>query len=255
MKYIRIVLIIIFVCSAVMFGLGRLESQKNKEASMIAQEIAGKEDAEDGKEDIPEEVEKNIYKDDAFAEELTSTDLEALREINEDVLGWIVIPGTMVDYPLMRSIDNEFYLNHSWDGSKNIAGAIFIEQMSSEDLSDFHTIIYGHRQKDGTMFASLKYYNSEEYWNDNRYVYIYDDSGVHKYEVFSAYEASVKNYTYQIGFSGDESKQRFLDFCTGESVIETGITPTVEDSILTLSTCTATGSNSKRWVVQAKLVK
>ena len=255
MKYIRILLFIIFVGSVVMFGMGRLESQKNKEASMIAQEIADKETTEDEKVDTSAEVEKNIYKDDAFAEELTSTDLEALREVNKDVLGWIVIPGTMLDYPLMKSIDNDFYLNHSWDGSKNSAGAIFIEQMSSEDLSDFHTLIYGHRQKDGTMFASLKYYNSKEYWNDNRYVYIYDDNGVHKYEVFSAYEASVKNYTYQVGFSGDESKQRFLDFCTGESVIDTGVVPTVEDNILTLSTCTATGSNSKRWVVQAKLVK
>ena len=255
MKYIRILLFIIFVGSVVMFGMGRLESQKNKEASMIAQDIADKETTEDEKEDTSAEVEKNIYKDDTFAEELTSTDLEALREVNKDVLGWIVIPGTMLDYPLMKSIDNDFYLNHSWDGSKNSAGAIFIEQMSSEDLSDFHTLIYGHRQKDGTMFASLKYYNSKEYWNDNRYVYIYDDNGVHKYEVFSAYEASVKNYTYQVGFSGDESKQRFLDFCTGESVIDTGVVPTVEDNILTLSTCTATGSNSKRWVVQAKLVK
>lgn len=83
-------------------------------------------------------------------------------------------------------------------------------------------------------------------------MYITDDNGSHKYEIFAAYEVSTAGTTYQIGFSGDASKQAFLDYCLGQSVIDTGITPTVHDKILTLSTCTGNG-HATRWVVQARL--
>ncbi|MEI3304556.1 MAG: class B sortase, partial [Dysosmobacter sp.] len=83
-------------------------------------------------------------------------------------------------------------------------------------------------------------------------LYITDDNGSHKYEIFAAYEVSTAGTTYQIGFSGDASKQAFLDYCLGQSVIDTGITPTVHDKILTLSTCTGNG-HATRWVVQARL--
>ncbi|MDO4531983.1 MAG: class B sortase, partial [Bacillota bacterium] len=96
-------------------------------------------------------------------------------------------------------------------------------------------------------------YSKQSYWEEHPYVYIYDENGAHRYEIFSAYEASVKSLTYQIGFSGDESKERFLEHCMTSSVIDTGVVPTLDDKILTLSTCTAYGSNSKRWVVQACL--
>ena len=73
-----------------------------------------------------------------------------------------------------------------------------------------------------------------------------------KYEIFAAYEVSTAGATYQIGFSGDQSKQAFIDYCLEQSVIDTGIIPTVYDRILTLSTCTGNG-HATRWVVQAVL--
>ena len=83
-------------------------------------------------------------------------------------------------------------------------------------------------------------------------MYITDDAGSRKYEIFAAYEVSTDGSTYQISFSGDESKQTFISYCLDKSVIETGITPTVHDRILTLSTCTGSG-HATRWVVQAVL--
>ena len=118
--------------------------------------------------------------------------------------------------------------------------------------SDFNTIIYGHRMNNGSMFASLKNYKKQSYWAAHPCVYITDDSGSHKYEIFAAYEVSTAGTTYQIGFSGDQSKQAFIDYCLGQSVIDTGIVPTVYDQILTLSTCTGNG-HATRWVVQAVL--
>ena len=198
-----------------------------------------------------EEPEKPVYVD-PYADALRNMDFEALREVNSDVLGWIVIPGTAISYPLVQGEDNQYYLKHTWKKWTSVVGSIFLECRNSADLSDFNTIIYGHRMNNGSMFASLKYYKKQSYWAQHPYVYITDSSGSYKYEIFAAYEVSTSGSAYQIGFSGDESKQAFLDDCMGQSVIETGVTPTIQDRILTLSTCTGNG-HATRWVVQARL--
>ena len=187
---------------------------------------------------------------DPYADALAAMDFAALQEVNSDVLGWILIPGTPVSYPLLQGEDNSEYLNKTWRGNRNSVGAIFLECKNSGDLSDFNTIIYGHRMRNRSMFGSLKDYARQSYWESHPYVYITDSSGCRTYAIFAAYEVGVTEATYQLGGFDQEGRQAFLDFCTAQSVIETGILPTTEDHILTLSTCTGTG-HEKRWVVQA----
>ncbi|WP_143072717.1 class B sortase [Oscillibacter sp. PC13] len=196
-------------------------------------------------------TEQAVYVD-PYADALRNMDFTALREVNSDVLGWITIPGTAVSYPLLQGTDNQYYLKHTWKKWSSAVGAIFLECQNSRDMSDFNTVVYGHRMNNGSMFASLKYYKKQSYWSAHPYVYITNDYGSHRYEIFAAYEVSTAGKTYQIGFSGDETKQVFLGYCMEQSVIDTGITPTVHDKILTLSTCTGNG-HSTRWVVQAML--
>ena len=204
-------------------------------------------------EETPEEAteEAPVYVD-PYADALRDMDFTALREVNGDVLGWILIPGTAVSYPLVQGADNQYYLNHTWKKWTNVVGSIFLECSNSPDFSDFNTIIYGHRMNNGSMFASLKYYKQQSYWSAHPCVYITDDAGTRTYRIFAAYEVSTEGSTYQLGFSGDASKQAFLDDCMARSVIDTGIVPTVYDRILTLSTCTGSG-HATRWVVQAVL--
>lgn len=190
-----------------------------------------------------------IYED-PYADALRNMDFTALRQVNSQVLGWIVIPDTRLSYPVVQGEDNLYYLNHTWRNTSNCVGAIFMEHTNHSDLSDFHTIIYGHRMNDRSMFGILKHYQSQSYWAAHPYVYLSDDRGSHRYEIFAAYEVGVNEDTYRLGFSTQEAKQSFLDFCTGASVIGTGIVPTVTDRILTLSTCTGSG-HATRWVVQA----
>ena len=194
---------------------------------------------------------KQVYVD-PYADALRNMDFTALREVNSDVLGWIMIPGTRISYPLLQGEDNQYYLKHTWKKWTSVVGAIFLECQNSPDLSDFNTIVYGHRMNNGSMFASLKNYKQQSYWAAHPCVYITDDNGSHKYEIFAAYEVSTAGTTYQLGISSDASKQAFIDYCLGQSVIDTGITPTVYDRILTLSTCTGNG-HATRWVVQAVL--
>ena len=189
---------------------------------------------------------------DPYADALRNMDFSALREVNNDVLGWILIPGTNLSYPLVQGDDNSYYLNHTWRRGRNSVGAIFLECTNHSDLSDFNTIIYGHRMNNRSMFGTLKYYKDQGYWGKHPSLYITDDNGSHKYQIFAAYEVSVEGDTYRTSFSSDAAKQRFLDFCLEQSVIDTGITPTIYDKVVTLSTCTGNG-HATRWVVQGVL--
>ncbi len=187
---------------------------------------------------------------DPYAEALQKMDFAALQAVNADVLGWILIPETRISYPLVQGEDNEYYLDHTWKRSSSSVGAVFLEYRNSRDLCDFHTIVYGHRMRDGSMFASLKYYDRQAYWEDHPRIYLLDEQGTHAYDIFSAYEADVTGDAYQLAFSTAEERQVFLDHCIERSVLETGIVPAIEDQILTLSTCTGRGHDT-RWVVQA----
>lgn len=189
---------------------------------------------------------------DPYADALSAMDFAALREVNPDVLGWILIPGTVISYPLVQGDDNDYYLTHTWKKGSNVVGSIFLEYRNSADLSDFNTVIYGHRMNNGSMFASLKDYRQQDYQAQHPAVYITDDNGVHSYEIFAAYEISTAGDTYRLRFSTDQDKQDYIDYCLEQSVIDTGLTPTVYDRILTLSTCTGNG-HATRWVVQAFL--
>lgn len=184
---------------------------------------------------------------------LLETDLSALRQINEDVLGWICIPDTPLSYPLLQAEDNQTYLTKAWDGTYNSGGSVFLECKSSPDLSDFNTIVYGHRMKNGSIFGSLRYYDQQAYLESHPCVYIVTDGDVRRYEIFSAYEAPVDSNTYRLYIEDEETKRTALEFFVSSSVLESERTPTVDDQILTLSTCTGTGTYHTRWVVQAVL--
>ena len=186
---------------------------------------------------------------DPYAQALADMDFVALREQNTDVLGWIVIPNTKVSYPLVQGEDNDYYLNHTWRKTRSVVGAIFVEQQSSADLTDFNTIIYGHRMNNRSMFGRLLDYKKQSYWQDHPRFYITDDSGTHTYEIFAAYEPAVGSTPYCIRFSNDTEKQTFINYGLEHSVIETGVVPEVTERIVTLSTCTGNG-HATRWVVQ-----
>ena len=200
----------------------------------------------------PQWVPAESDEEDPYIRTLEEIDLAALREVNPDVVGWILIPDTVINYPLMQGGDNNYYLKRTWDEKKNAVGSIFLEYLNNPDLTDFNTIVYGHNMKNGSMFASIREYRNREYWEKHPYVYILSDQGVYRYEIFSSYLAKVDSNTYALGFSGEESKAAFLNNAILDSVIQTDVEPEVTDRILTLSTCSGRG-HTTRWVVHARL--
>lgn len=180
---------------------------------------------------------------------LSGMDLSPLQEVNADVVGWIEIPGVL-SYPLLQGGDNAYYLTHAWNGEENAAGAVFLDYRADAGLEDFNTLIYGHRMRNGTMFGSLKHYKDADFWRENPSVYFANEDGTWRYDIYAAYETGLMAATYQREFSEPEKKQDFIRYGLERSVIDTGITPTAEDTIITLSTCSG-GGRDTRWVVQA----
>ena len=183
---------------------------------------------------------------------LEHLDLHELRKTNPDVLGWISIPGTQLDYPLLQGEDNQYYLKRTWQGKSNSAGSIFLECKVDPTFEDFNTIIYGHNMKNGSMFGSLRQYRTQSHYEANPWIYIVDDAGIRRYEIFAAFEAEVTGYTYRLDINTLEKKQALLAYSLEKSGIDAKIIPSPEDPIITLSTCTGNGYDT-RWVVQAVL--
>ena len=190
--------------------------------------------------------------DDPVLEDMKQIDLEALRKVNPQVVGWLRIPDTHIDYPIVQGEDNDFYLNHDWKGGKNSVGSIFMDHLSSPELADYNTIIYGHNMKDGSMFAQLRQYSSWDFYEERQHIYILTDAGCFRYDIFSSYLAELDSPAYGQSFQQRSTREEFLRNARESSAIDTGIEPGLRDRILTLSTC-ANAGNSTRRVVHARL--
>lgn len=187
-------------------------------------------------------------------EKLAQIDLAALQAVNPDVVGWIEIPDTELSYPLVQQNDNAYYLNRTWDRTRNSSGSIFMDYTCSPALDDFHTIIYGHRMNDDTMFGTLKYYREPDFWPDHPSVYVATADGVYRYDLFSAQEADIKGVIYRLDLRESHLEEEFFQYCRENAVVNTLQNPTADDRILTLSTCTGSG-HATRWVVHGVLAE
>lgn len=250
------VLALALVVSAGRLIVSQLGYRQGGEDYAQAQEIAGAPDFPA----IPAETESAAPEEtapteaDGWAHEvlaaLAEVDLEALRAVNADVIGWICIPETDLSYPLLRGEDNAYYLNHTWQRKKSAAGAVFLDYRS--DLADPYFLIYAHRTSNATMFGMLKFYEDEAFWKEHPSVYLVSKDMVGRYNIFAAFKASVSSDVYKLGLPKEE-RETFLSWSLEQSVIDTGLTPEAADRIVCLSTCTRNGGTANRWVVMAAL--
>ena len=179
-----------------------------------------------------------------------------LQALNEDVIGWITVYGTPIDYPVVQGEDNNFYLHQTYEKNYNFAGTIFIDYENRRDFSDCNTLVYGHNMKNGSMFGMLKKYRADEtLYNTSKYFWILTPEKDYRYEIIAAYTTSVNSDTYTL-FKGPGKE--FLEYekkMFQNSEIRTDATASeanVKDKIVTLSTCT--GNQATRFVVQGKRV-
>ncbi len=198
-------------------------------------------------------------------------DLESLREENDDVIGWIYIPDTNVNFPLLQGEDNEQYLYQSYEKEYLTAGSIFLDYRCSDDFSDGNTVIYGHNMHNGSMFGKLKKYASEDYRDAHPYIYIMKaDGSWNKYEVIAYFVADVMGPVYELPLAASSAADAASGELTGASMTSEfrELAQTIADSnaysgdvelapgdkLITLSTCTQDSRNDARNVLIARLL-
>lgn len=177
---------------------------------------------------------------------------KSISDINEDFVGWIDIEDTNVSYPVVQTVDNEFYLNHNFYKEQDFVGAIFMDYRMSTDVLDKNIIVYGHNMKDGSMFGNLKKYLDHDYYQDHKYITLDFLDASYEWEVVSIYSTLDTNWMENI-FIDEEEFGEYVETIIDNSVISTGVEVDEEDVILTLSTCT-TEDREKRFIVHAKLI-
>lgn len=166
-------------------------------------------------------------------------DYQKLLDINSDFKGWITIPNTEVNYPIVQTIDNNYYLNHNFNREENDGGAIFIASENETPLKERNTIIHGHHMKDGSMFASLRNYKEPSFLDSNKKIYISTKDEVLVYEIFSVYVLKASSEPYKYSFASDEEYTSYLMSLNVNSYTRIDTKEfTKDDKIITLSTCT-----------------
>lgn len=177
---------------------------------------------------------------------------EELKSINEDYRFWLTIEGTQIDYPVVQSEDNDFYLNKDFNKEESVSGMPFLD-FRNDYLNDKNTIIYAHNMKNGSMFGELDKFKDENFYNENNQITIEVNGEINTYEVFSAYvEEDTVDYL-KVEFSEDEYED-YINNAIEKSMHQSDIEVNVKDKIITLSTCSYEFENA-RFVVHAKLVK
>ena len=187
---------------------------------------------------------------------LPVVDFEALRENGPDIIGWLSLPDTAINYPVTQRDDNEYYLHHLYDGTYNKVGCLFADYENKADFSDRNTIIYGHNMRDGSMFAALNEYGEQGYFDGHPQMYLVTPGGGYTVEIFTAFvaepgESGSDASPWRLSWKDDGAYTTWLSEMTGRSVIETDVTVTSSDKVLTLSTCTPGGKS--RFIVMGKL--
>ena len=185
----------------------------------------------------------------------------ALYNKNKSLIGWIKIADTIIDYPVMQTKDNEYYLKHNFNEESDANGAIFLDTNCDVILGNDNWIVYGHHMKNGKMFSSLNKYANKDFYEEHKtftFDTIYEKGTYEVMYVFRShiYEASEVTFKYY-QFIDANSEVEFnsnMEEMSKMSLIDTGVTATYGDQLLTLSTCDYQETNG-RFVVVAKKIK
>ena len=257
-----IVVFLIFFLSIFAVSINQVYQwlKDNKEIENISDDVVKdtkvkeKEDTENTENVNPPDNKDNDYWN-YIKMSLLEVNFNELLTKNPDTVGWIQVKGTNINYPIVQTTDNSFYLNHAFDKTSNDAGWVFMDYRNDAVNFNQNTIIYAHSRYNGTMFGSLKnILNSSWYTNkDNHIIRLSTPTENTMWQVFSVYTIPKESYYITPSFNTVDSYSEFLNTIKGRSEVEFSGTVNTNDKVLTLSTCQDNFGN--RIVMHAKLIK
>lgn len=180
---------------------------------------------------------------------------EALKETNPDVIAWITVPETLIDYPIVHTSDNDYYLDHSFTGAKLASGTIFADYRNKDDLSDKNTVIYGHNMASGAMFATLARFKINGFVNRSPYIYVQTENGIYVYRVFSVYETNKYDPYIRTSFTSANDFIEWAKSRQNKSLRKVSYKFDGDEQVITLSTCTNGFGDDGRLAVHAVLTE
>lgn len=185
---------------------------------------------------------------------LIDVNFDELLKKNSDTVAFIKVNGTNINYPVVQTSNNDYYLSHSYNKKKNDAGWVFMDYRNSINPLDQNTILYAHGRVDTTMFGSLKnvFRNNWYQKTDNYILHFITKDYTSLWQIFSVYSIPTETYYLTTNFSTDEEYQKFIDTLTSRSKYNFNASVNTNDKIITLSTCL---NNNERVVLHARLIK
>lgn len=187
-------------------------------------------------------------------------DFDELHETNADIYAWIKIPNTKVDYPVLQSKEDNYYLNRNLDHSTGYPGCIYTNQCNAKSFDDLHTVLYGHNMKNDSMFGSLHDYENADFFQENRMIYVYTEEKRLTYEIYGAVKFTNAYLTEAYGTNSVAGNGQFLQdlqtnaesYASVSHIAEIEVQP--ENKLITLSTCIS-GESSKRYLIVGVLIE
>ena len=174
-------------------------------------------------------------------------DFKALREKNPDTVGWLYVGSCGISYPIVQGEDNDYYMNHTFEGTVNSSGAIIMDYRDDKYLKDWNTFIYGHNMKNGSMFGSLKkLLKDETLYDSDPYIYVYLPGYIYRYKIFSYYKDKPDSKMYWTADTLQEYRQYIRD-ALSLSVRDLGVETSEENNMVTLVTCSGSGAGKMRF--------
>ena len=188
--------------------------------------------------------------------------LEELKKENNDIVAWLEIPNTKINYPVLQTSDNEYYMKHNYKKEKSGDGSIFLDKDYNWDTPSSNLLIYGHNNKNGNMFQDLLKYEDENYYKEHPTIQFttvnedctYEIIAVFKSRVYYKSEQNVFRYYYFINAENEEEYNNYVEESKKASLYDTGKTAEYGDQLLTLSTCEYSQEDG-RFVIVARKVK
>ncbi len=261
-KRTKVIMIIILFISIIIVTISLLKifvwNKENKETEKIQENLKDK--VSEKSSDTAENVNPPNNKDNDYWNyikmDMMSVDFNELKKKNADTVGWIKVNGTNINYPVVQTKDNDYYLTHAYDKTKNEAGWVYADFRNNMVNFDQNTIIYGHGRLNNTMFGSLKTILDGKWYNnkDNYIVKFSTPTENTLWQVFSIYDIKAESYYITPNFSNEGDYTKFLNTLKSRSKKDFSASVNTKDKIITLSTCKDV-AGTKRVVLHAKLIK